>query len=164
MITKYIYIYIYIYKGKTGNKSDSVKMYTDERHKVFNGWFYLQKFLPALNVSVFRPSSGHVNYLLKQKYDQVLKHSISVGSILFQIDVITVPKFVKTIHITLVNLSIYVSMFICLFVCVLWLINICRLLIPDPFYTNKQFRFKQFSLALMHSLIVKNIPNSSYSV
>ena len=31
------------------------------------------------------------------------------------------------------------------------------------FYTNKQIYFKQFSLALVHSLIVKNIFISSYS-
>ena len=31
-------------------------------------------------------------------------------------------------------------------------------------YTNKQFYFKQLSLARVHSLIVKNISISSYSV
>ena len=28
---------------------------------------------------------------------------------------------------------------------------------PYPFYTNNQFYFTQFSLALVHSLIIKNI-------
>ena len=37
-------------------------------------------------------------------------------------------------------------------------------LMPNPFYTNKQFYFKQFSLAWVHNLIVKNISISSYSV
>ena len=37
-------------------------------------------------------------------------------------------------------------------------------LMPNPFYTNKQFYFKQFSLAWVHSLIVKNSSISSYSV
>ena len=32
------------------------------------------------------------------------------------------------------------------------------------FYTNNQFYFKQFSLAWVHSLIIKNISISSYSV
>ena len=32
------------------------------------------------------------------------------------------------------------------------------------FYTNNQFYFKQSSLAWVHSLIVKNISISSYSV
>ena len=35
---------------------------------------------------------------------------------------------------------------------------------PNLFYANSQFYFKQFSLALVHSLIVKNISISSYSV
>ena len=35
---------------------------------------------------------------------------------------------------------------------------------PNPFYANNQFYFKQFSLAWVHSLIVKNISISSYSV
>ena len=33
-----------------------------------------------------------------------------------------------------------------------------------PFYTNKQFYFKQFSLAWVDSLVVKNISISSYLV
>ena len=37
-------------------------------------------------------------------------------------------------------------------------------LMPIPFYTNEQFYLKQFSLAQVHSLIVKNISLSSYSV
>ena len=37
-------------------------------------------------------------------------------------------------------------------------------LMPNSFYTNNQFYFKQFSLAWLHSLIVKNISISSYSV
>ena len=32
------------------------------------------------------------------------------------------------------------------------------------FYINKQFYFKQFSLAEVHNLIVKNISISNYSV
>ena len=31
-------------------------------------------------------------------------------------------------------------------------------LMPNLFYTNKHFYFKQFSLAWVHNLIVKNIP------
>ena len=34
----------------------------------------------------------------------------------------------------------------------------------NHFYANNQFYFKQFSLAPVHSLIVKNISISSYSV
>ena len=37
-------------------------------------------------------------------------------------------------------------------------------LMPNPFYTNNQFYFKQFSLAWVHSLIVKSISTSSDSV
>ena len=37
-------------------------------------------------------------------------------------------------------------------------------LTPNPFYTNNVFYFKQFSLAWVRSLIVKNISISSYSV
>ena len=37
-------------------------------------------------------------------------------------------------------------------------------LMPNIFYTNNQFNFKQFSLAWVRSLIVKNISISSYSV
>ena len=44
------------------------------------------------------------------------------------------------------------------------ILTIVSYLIPNPFYTNNQFYFKQFSLGLVHSLIVKNIPISSYSV
>ena len=36
--------------------------------------------------------------------------------------------------------------------------------IPNPFFTNNQFYFEQFSLAWVHSLVVKNISISSYSV
>ena len=39
-----------------------------------------------------------------------------------------------------------------------------RLLVIMLFYENSQFYFKQFSLAWVHSLIVKNISISSYSV
>ena len=35
---------------------------------------------------------------------------------------------------------------------------------PNPFHTNNQFYFKQFSLAWVHSLIVKNNSISSYAV
>ena len=34
---------------------------------------------------------------------------------------------------------------------------------PNTFYTKIQFYFKQFSLAWLHSLIVKNISISNYS-
>ena len=34
-------------------------------------------------------------------------------------------------------------------------------LMPNPFYTNNQFYFRQFSLARVHSLIIKNISISS---
>ena len=34
-------------------------------------------------------------------------------------------------------------------------------LMPNPFHKNNQFYFKQFSLARVHSLIVKNISISS---
>ena len=37
-------------------------------------------------------------------------------------------------------------------------------LMPSLFYTNNQFYFRQFSLAWVHSLIVKNISISSYSI
>ena len=30
-------------------------------------------------------------------------------------------------------------------------------LMPDPFYTNSQFYFKQFSLAWVHDLIIKHL-------
>ena len=37
-------------------------------------------------------------------------------------------------------------------------------LTPNTFYVNNQFYLKQFSLAWVHSLIVKNISISNYSV
>ena len=37
----YIYIYIYIHMEKTGNKSDNMKMYREEKNKVFRSLFYL---------------------------------------------------------------------------------------------------------------------------
>ena len=37
-------------------------------------------------------------------------------------------------------------------------------LTPNPFYVNNQFYLKQFGLAWVHSLIVKNISISNYSV
>ena len=37
-------------------------------------------------------------------------------------------------------------------------------LTPNPFYVNNQFSLKQFGLAWVHSLIVKNISISTYSV
>ena len=37
-------------------------------------------------------------------------------------------------------------------------------LMPNPFYSNNQFYFKPFSLAWVHSLIVKNISISNNSV
>ena len=43
--------------------------------------------------------------------------------------------------------------------------QLCRLFLCQiHFYTNKQLHFKQFNLALVHSLIVKNISILSYSV
>ena len=48
---------------------------------------------------------------------------------------------------------------------VLWHINLCRLFnAKSIFYVNNQFYFKQFSLAWVHSLIVKNISIANYSV
>ena len=60
-----------------------------------------------------------------------------------------------------------VSMFDCLFVCLFRFYGISTFLgylKLNPFYTNKLFYFKQSSLASVHSLIVKNIYISSYSV
>ena len=37
-------------------------------------------------------------------------------------------------------------------------------LMPNHFYTNNQFYFKQFSLAGVNSLIIKNVSISSYSI
>ena len=54
--------------------------------------------------------------------------------------------------------------------CVGWLVgfmayqNLWVIYHQIHFYTNSQFYFKQFSLARVHSLIVKNISISSYSV
>ena len=46
----------------------------------------------------------------------------------------------------------------CWLVVFLWHINLCRLFNAKPiFYVNNQFYLKQFSLAWVHSLIVKNI-------
>ena len=59
-----IYIYIYIYIWKTGNKSDSMKMF---KHKKKNTRFLEDdlinslNYLVMLNVLVFKPSSGHAN-------------------------------------------------------------------------------------------------------
>ena len=47
--------------AKTGSKSDSMKMSRDEEH-VFRRLFYLLNYLTMLNISVFRPSSGHLSY------------------------------------------------------------------------------------------------------
>ena len=47
----------------------------------------------------------------------------------------------------------------------LWHTNFCRLSnAKSIFYVNNQFYFKQFSLAWVHNLIVKNLSFSSYSV
>ena len=59
------------------------------------------------------------------------------------------------------------NLFICLFGFYA-ISNFVGYLIPNPFYTIKQFYFKQFSLALIHYLIVKkhyyfNVKNSSIS-
>ena len=62
----YIYIYIYIYiNGKTGTKSDSMKMYKYEKSTWPSGADFIS--LLMLNVSVFKcvnikPSSGCVNF------------------------------------------------------------------------------------------------------
>ena len=37
-------------------------------------------------------------------------------------------------------------------------------LTPNPFFVSNQFYFKQFNLAWVHSLIVKNISISNYLV
>ena len=63
----------------------------EKNPKIFRVWFYLEN-LPILNVSLFRPSSGHVEKKRKEKKEKkkkkkkakVLCHSISVGSIIFQ--------------------------------------------------------------------------------
>ena len=77
-----------------------------------------------------------------------------------------------TIFFTLKSLWFYLSIIICLhtfrwfgLVCwVLWLINLCMLLNARfIFYGNNLFYLKQFSLAWVHSLIVKNISISNYS-
>ena len=48
---------------------------------------------------------------------------------------------------------------------VLWHINLCRLFnAKSIFFVNNQFYLKQFGLAWVHSLIVKNISISSCSV
>ena len=47
---------------------------------------------------------------------------------------------------------------------ILWHINICRVFnAKSLFYTNNQFYIEQFSLAWMHSLIVRSMYISSYS-
>ena len=45
-----------------------------------------------------------------------------------------------------------------------WLVGWLDFMAYQPFYTNHQFYFKQFSLAQIHSLIVKNISISTFSV
>ena len=52
-----------------------------------------------------------------------------------------------------------------LIVLVLWHINLCILFnAKTNFYANSQFYFKQFSLARVHSVIVKSIFTSTDSV
>ena len=52
-----------------------------------------------------------------------------------------------------------------LVVWVLWQINPCRLFNAKSIVMeNSQFYFKQFDLAWVHSLIIKNISTSSYSI
>ena len=61
----YIYIYIYlcveicvcVYLGKIGNRFENMKMYRDDKTW---GLRRMLKYLPKLNVLVFKPSSGHV--------------------------------------------------------------------------------------------------------
>ena len=49
--------------------------------------------------------------------------------------------------------------------CVVWHISLCRLSnAKSIFVQNNQFYFKQFILAWVHNLIVKNISISNYSV
>ena len=47
---------------------------------------------------------------------------------------------------------------------VLWHVNHCRLSNTKFIFILKQFYFKQFNLAIVHSLNVKNISTSGYSV
>ena len=61
--------------------------------------------------------------------------------------------------------SIYKCFKIDWFGLVLWHINLCRLFnAKSIFYVNNQFYLKQFGLAWVHSLIIKNISISNYSV
>ena len=63
------------------------------------------------------------------------------------------------------NNSKEVKLYLWLVGWILWHINLCRLFnAKSIFYTNNQFYFKQFSLAWVNSLIVKDISISSYSV
>ena len=50
--------YVYI-SGENGNKSDNMKIYRDKKIKER---LYLEKYLPALNISVFRLLSVRVSY------------------------------------------------------------------------------------------------------
>ena len=68
---------------KTGNKSDSMEMDRDEKTQVLQGKILLN-YLPMLNVSFYRPSSGKVSYYQKRK-KLFLRHSVSNCGILSQI-------------------------------------------------------------------------------
>ena len=54
---------------------------------------------------------------------------------------------------------VFVCLFLCLYICLfVWIYGISTFvgyLMSNPFYQNKQFYSKQFSLAYVHSLIVK---------
>ena len=59
----YIYIYIYIHTyihRKTGNKSDSMKMYKYEKIQE-DGFTYSLNYLLTLNTSIFKTSSELMN-------------------------------------------------------------------------------------------------------
>ena len=65
--------------------------------------------------------------------------------------------------------SVGVCVCVCLYVSMrlfVWVYDISTFvgyLMPNPFYTNNQFYFKQFSLTWVHSIILKNTFISSYS-
>ena len=61
------------------------------------------------------------------------------------------------------NIGIYEGWLV-VFFCFFSISTLVSYLLPNPFYTNNQFYFKQFSLPKVHSLIVKNISISSYSL
>ena len=58
-------------------------------------------------------------------------------------------------------IALYIYIYVCVCVCVCWLVGFYGQIY---FYVDSQLYFKQSSLAWVHSLIVKNISISSYSV